>query len=64
MDKRKKEAHECGEYYCKSCETYVMDDHLCYLRSIPPKEEFIPKFIFLISNVARMREPSVRKGMC
>ena len=45
-DKRKKEAHECGEYYCKSCETYVMDDHLCYLRSIPPKEEFIPKFIF------------------
>ena len=45
-DKRKKEAHECGEYYCKTCETYVMDDHLCYLRSIPPKEEFIPKFIF------------------
>ena len=45
-DKRKKEAHECGEYYCKSCATYVMDDHLCYLRSIPPKEEFIPKFIF------------------
>ena len=25
---------------------YVMDDHLCYLRSVPPKEEFIPKFIF------------------
>ena len=41
-----------------------MDDHLCNLRSIPPKEEFIPKFIYLILNVVRMREPSVRKGMC
>ena len=25
---------------------YVMDDHLCYLRVTPPKENFIPKFIF------------------
>ena len=23
-----------------------MDDHQCYFRSTPPKEDFIPKFIF------------------
>ena len=45
-DKRKKEAHQCGEYLCSSCNKYVMDDHQCYLRSTPPKEDFIPKFIF------------------
>ena len=45
-DKRKKEAHQCGEYQCSSCNKYVMDDHQCYLRSTPPKEDFIPKFIF------------------
>ena len=44
--KREKEDHRCGEYHCTSCEKYVMRDHLCYLRSIPAKEEFIPKFIF------------------
>ena len=45
-DKRKKEAHQCGEYLCSSCNKYVMDDHQCYLRSTPPKEDYIPKFIF------------------
>ena len=40
-DKRKKEEHECS-----SCYKYVMDDHQCNLRSTPPKEGFIPKFIF------------------
>ena len=44
--KRVKEDHRCGEYHCTSCDKYVMRDHLCYLRSIPAKEEFIPKFIF------------------
>ena len=44
--KREKEDHRCGEYHCTSCDKYVMRDHLCYLRSIPAKEEFIPKFIF------------------
>ena len=44
--KREKEDHCCGEYNCTSWEKYVMRDHLCYLRSIPAKKEFIPKFIF------------------
>ena len=44
--KREKEDHRCGEYHCTSCDKYVMRDHLCYLRSIPAKEEFISKFIF------------------
>ena len=44
--KRKKEAHKCGKYYYTSCETYLMDDHKCNLRSIPPKEDFKPRFIF------------------
>ena len=44
--KREKEDHRCGEYHCTSCQKYVMRDHLCYLRSIPATEEFIPKFIF------------------
>ena len=46
MTKREKEDHRCGEYHCTSCNKYVMRDHLCYLRSISAKEEFIPKFIF------------------
>ena len=46
VTKREKEDHRCGEYQCTSCDKYVMKDHLCYLRSIPAKEEFIPKFIF------------------
>ncbi|XP_060564754.1 uncharacterized protein LOC132723964 [Ruditapes philippinarum] len=45
-DKRKKEDHECGEYLCNSCEQYVMEGHLCYLRSIPAKEHYNSKFIF------------------
>ena len=44
--KREKEVHHSGEYHCTSCEKYVRRDHVCYLRSIPAKEEFIPKFIF------------------
>ena len=31
-DEQKKEAHQCGEYLCSSCNKYVMDDHQCYLR--------------------------------
>ena len=46
VTKREKEDHRCGEYQCTSCDKYVMKDHLCYLRSIPAKEEFIPEFIF------------------
>ena len=46
VTKREKEDHRCGEYHCTSSDKYVMRDHLCYLRSIPAKEEFIPKFIF------------------
>ena len=60
-DKRKKEAHQCGEYLCSSCNKYVMDDHQCYLRSIPPKEDLYLNLYFLISNVVRMRERSVMK---
>ena len=44
--KREKKDHRCGEYLCTSCDKYVLRDHLCYLRSIPAKQEFIPKFIF------------------
>ena len=46
MAKREKEDHRCREYHCMSCDKYIMRDHLCYLRSILAKEEFIPKFIF------------------
>ncbi|MET0103906.1 MAG: DNA polymerase, partial [Sedimenticola sp.] len=45
-DIRKKEEHECGEYWCSACEQYVHEGHLCYLRANECKEEFIPKFIF------------------
>ena len=44
--KREKKDHRCGEYLCTSCDKYILRDHLCYLRSIPAKQEFIPKFIF------------------
>ena len=61
VDKRKKEDHECGEYLCSSCDKYVMDEHLCYLRATSPKENFIPKFMFLTLSVARLRKWNVRK---
>ncbi len=46
IEKRNKDDHRCGEYLCTSCKEFVLDDHLCYLRSTPAEEEFIPKFIF------------------
>ncbi len=46
IEKRKREEHRCGEYFCSSCKEFVLDDHLCYLRSIPAEEDFVPKFIF------------------
>ena len=45
-DQRQKEDHVCGEYLCSSCDKYVLEDHKCYLRATPPKENFKPKFIF------------------
>ena len=45
-DTRDKDDHECGEYLCRTCQTYVMDDHQCYLRANECKEDFIPKYIF------------------
>ena len=45
-DKGKKEEHACGEYLGNSCDKYVMDDHLCYLRATPAKDHYISKFIF------------------
>lgn len=45
--KRKKEADKCAEYLCNSCEQYVMEGHLYYLRSIPAKEHYSSKYIFV-----------------
>ena len=45
-DIRKKEDHVCGEYFCKTCKKYVLDDHQCYLRAKECKDKFIPKYIF------------------
>ena len=33
--KRSPELHECGEYVCKCCHTYVLGQHLCYQRAEP-----------------------------
>ncbi|XP_054708455.1 uncharacterized protein LOC129218254 [Uloborus diversus] len=34
-----REAHKCGTVKCPSCKNYVNSaDHLCYLRTIPPKK--------------------------
>ncbi|XP_060579277.1 uncharacterized protein LOC132736198 [Ruditapes philippinarum] len=41
-----KEEHQCGEYYCSSCQKFVFEDHLCYIRAMPAKEDFNPRFIF------------------
>ncbi|OOY83861.1 hypothetical protein BOW37_12735, partial [Solemya velum gill symbiont] len=43
---RKTEEHQCGEYFCKSCQNYVEEGHLCYIRSTPVKGMDLPKFIF------------------
>jgi len=40
------EEHRCGEYKCKSCEQYVLADHRCYLRALPPSKNSEPKFVF------------------
>jgi hypothetical protein len=44
-EKRKIDQHDCGEHYCKSCQQYVLEDHLCFLRTAPHKENE-PRFIF------------------
>ena len=61
-DKRKKEDHECGEYLCSTCDQYVMDDRLCYLRVTPPKENFIPKFICFDSECSKDEKVECEKG--
>lgn len=40
----RKEVHKCGEYLCTSCEKYVQEEHLCYLRVLEAKEKFNDKF--------------------
>jgi hypothetical protein len=37
--------HQCGEWLCQCCTQWVMEDHLCYLRSAVPDEKD-PKYIF------------------
>ncbi len=32
--KRTPDNHKCGEYYCNSCETYFLQRHECYMRSV------------------------------
>jgi len=36
--KRNFAEHECGEYFCKNCKSYVQQDHLCYYRIKKPKK--------------------------
>ncbi|XP_052814068.1 uncharacterized protein LOC128241135 [Mya arenaria] len=43
--KRNIKDHRCGEYLCNSCKTYVLEDHLCFLRATPYKQND-SKFIF------------------
>ncbi len=45
-DRRNIDEHQCGEYLCSSCEQYVMEGHLCYLRATRAKEHDNPKFIY------------------
>ena len=42
---RSKTEHVCGEFYCHNCESFVMGEHMCYLRYKEP-EKACDKFIF------------------
>ena len=44
-DERKLEDHQCGEYQCDSCEQYVLEDHMCYLRATPSSDNAEAKYI-------------------
>lgn len=34
--KRSVDDHKCGEWFCRCCQNYVMDDHLCYYKCRKP----------------------------
>ena len=36
----------CAEKFCKSCQEYVNNDHLCYHRALPPPGNVSFKYIF------------------
>ncbi len=39
--------HVCGESYCVNCGTYVLQDHLCYMRAtVDPKEDDKTRYLF------------------
>jgi len=37
--------HQCGEWWCNSCQTWVVGDHLCFIRAMEQKDTE-PNFIF------------------
>lgn len=39
-------SHRCGEFLCSTCENYVMEDHLCFLRASPFKGDHFNRFVF------------------
>ncbi|WP_370606092.1 DNA polymerase, partial [Solemya velum gill symbiont] len=46
VEHRDKTNHRCGEYVCSSCKNFVLEGHLCYIRTTPTKELDLPQFIF------------------
>ena len=46
VQKRSPEEHVCGEKFCKSCQEYVNNDHLCYHRALLPPGNVSFKYIF------------------
>ena len=47
LDTRKRDPkdHQCFEWFCKLCASYVMDGHLCYMRSEKDASETNPRYI-------------------
>ena len=45
-----KETHDCSDWFCKSCQTLVSGEHLCYLRYRAPKDH-IEKLILKPTKV-------------
>ena len=62
--KREIKEHRCGEYRCTSCDKFVLRDHLCYLRSQPAKQDFIPKYIFADFECSQDESMECTDGYC
>lgn len=60
-DKRSEDKHECTEWLCKSCHSFVTEGHRCYLFAEEPKTP-VTKFVFFDFEASQDRMAECQEG--